>query len=119
MLVRTPGGELGEIVEYLLAIAVKDVRSILVDEHTRIVVMVEGIPADVGTLIDDEHAPAKLAGKTLRDDTAGKPGADDQVVEHGVARFSVSQVEADGRVRRLNMRRRDVISRIHRFGARR
>jgi hypothetical protein len=39
------------------------------DEHAVGVVLVEGIAADVRTLVDDENVPAG-GGEALRDDTA-------------------------------------------------
>ena len=84
MLVGPPVGEPRQIPEHFRGIGVEDMRSILVDQNAVLVVIVEGVAADVRPLVADQHALAGMSGQTLGDGGAGKAGADDQVVEHDV-----------------------------------
>ncbi len=56
----------------------EDVRSVLVDEETGVVVVVVGVAGDVGTLLHHEHLRPVLARQPLGQHAAGEPGADNQ-----------------------------------------
>jgi hypothetical protein len=53
-----------------------------VDEDARVVVVVVGVPADVRTPVDDQHAVA-VRPEPLGEDAAGEAGSDDEIVKHG------------------------------------
>ena len=50
-----------------------------------VVVVIEGVAADVRPAVDQEHALARVRGETLGQHAAGEPGAHDQAVEPGPA----------------------------------
>ena len=58
----------------------KDVWAVTMDEDTGLIVVVEGIAADVIAFIDQQDALVGDAGKPFRENAAGKPSADDEVV---------------------------------------
>jgi hypothetical protein len=55
MLVSSPFSKLGEILFDMWRIRVKDVRSIPMHQHPGTVQLVEGIAADMRTLVDDKN----------------------------------------------------------------
>ena len=63
----------------------KDVRPVAVHQDARLVVLVVGVAADMAAPVDQEHAPAGIAGQALGRDAAGEARADDQVIESHVA----------------------------------
>ena len=83
MLIRTPGGELRQVVVDVARIRVEDVRPVLVYEQARFVVVIVGVAADVRPAIADEHLLARVGGEPLGNRCAGEPCADNQVIEHG------------------------------------
>lgn len=76
MLVGQPVGEAGQVVDDALGVGVEDVRAVGVDENAVGVGFVEGVAADVGALVDDQHLLAG-AGEAFGDRAAGEAGADD------------------------------------------
>jgi hypothetical protein len=44
--------------------------------------VIVGVAADVGALVDDQHALAGLAGQPLGQDAAREAGPDDEIIEH-------------------------------------
>ncbi len=59
-------------------------RAVFVDQDAVIVVMVVGIAADMGAAIHNQNFLAGLRGQSLGNDTAGKPGPHNEIVEHDV-----------------------------------
>ena len=55
VLVGTPGGELGQVVEHFLGVGMEDVWSVLVNQDPVVVVVVVGIAAYMRPHITDEH----------------------------------------------------------------
>ena len=70
------------MIEDLLGVGVEDMRAVLVDQEPGFVVAVVGVAADMRAPVDDEDALAALARETLRENAAGKAGADDQPIIH-------------------------------------
>ena len=58
----------------------EDVRAVAVDQHAGRVMLVIRVAADVRAAVDDEDALAAVCRKTLGEDGAGEPCADDQRV---------------------------------------
>ena len=82
MLIGTPLGELGEILEDLGRIGMEDVRSIAMDEDPRVIKRVKGIAGDMRPPVDEQDARTVFAGEALGQDAAGESRANDQEVEH-------------------------------------
>ncbi len=82
MLVAGELGELPHVIPHPLVGGVEEMRAVLVhlDAGLRLGLGV-GVPADMRTLFDDEHALVELAGHALGDRQAEKSGADDEEVE--------------------------------------
>jgi len=51
------------------------------DQQSLVVMPIVGVPANVGSLVDDQHALSQLAGEPFRDDAAGEAGAHHEGVE--------------------------------------
>src|SRR5215203_5794653 len=60
----------------------KDVRPVLMDHHAGFIVIVVGVPADMGTLVADQDALAGMGREPFRHSGAGKAGAYYQIIEH-------------------------------------
>ncbi len=82
MLVRSPVGELREVLIDTLRVRVEDVRPVLVDEHARVVVMVVRVAADVRAAVDEQHLLIELRREPFRRHTAGETCPNDEVIEH-------------------------------------
>src|SRR4051794_29755362 len=84
MLVRSPVGELRQIIEDGLAVRMENVRPVLVDQHAGHIMPVVGVAADMRAPIDEQHLVLALTCQPLGDDTAGEPGADHEPIIHAV-----------------------------------
>jgi hypothetical protein len=82
MLVRPPFGERGQIVEHHFGIGVKDMRTVLVDQHAGIVVPVVSVATDMVAPIDKQHAIAAQARQPFGQNASGEPRTGDQPVKH-------------------------------------
>ena len=60
----------------------EDVRPILMNEQTRLVLTIVGISADMGSTVDEQNALPPLARNALRENASSKSRADDQPVKH-------------------------------------
>ena len=85
VLVRSPAGEARQIGGDVRSVGVKDVRPVAVHEDAVVVVVVEGVAADVRPAVDQQHALARAHGETFGQHAAGEAGAHDQAVEPGAA----------------------------------
>jgi len=65
MLIGSPLRELGEILEDLERICVKDVGTIFMNKYTIVIIVVVGIPPDMGALLDNEYFLVSLTCKSL------------------------------------------------------
>jgi hypothetical protein len=55
-----------------------------VDQDTVVVILVEGISADVGALVDDERASPELGRGAFGESESGETGSNDEEIElHG------------------------------------
>lgn len=68
-------------VEGALVVRVEDVRPVAVHEHAGLVELVVHVAADMGALLDDEHARASALGQLARGHGAGEPAAHHHRVE--------------------------------------
>jgi hypothetical protein len=73
--VGTPEGEFREIVENVSRIRVKDVGTVFVDQQSRLIVMIVGIPPDVGPPIYDHYFLPEVSGHALGYHSAREPGS--------------------------------------------
>ena len=81
VLVRPPAGEARQIGGDVRRVGVKDVRPVAVHENAVIVVMVEGVAADMRPAIDQQHPLARACGETFGQHAAREAAPDDQIVE--------------------------------------
>ena len=81
VLVVAPLGEAAHVVEGALVVRVEDVRPVAVHEHAGLVELVVHVAADMGALLDDEHARASALGQFARGHGAGEPAAHHHRVE--------------------------------------
>ena len=83
-------------------VGVKDVRPVAVHEDAVVVVVVEGVAADVRPAVDQQHPLARACGETFGKHAAREAGPDDQIVKAGAAgeeraaRRAVSNPVRDG-----------------------
>lgn len=82
MLIGSPIGELREIVKDILAVAVKNMRTIAMYEDPGVIVMIEGIARDVWSLVHDKHPGVILGSQTLGENAPCETRANNEVVEH-------------------------------------
>jgi hypothetical protein len=86
MLVTAPCGKARQVIENLWRIGVENVRAVFVHENAGRVVMIECISTDVVASIANEHGLPQTACETFSENTAGKPSADDKIIEHVLTR---------------------------------
>src|SRR4051794_5657074 len=84
MLIRPPGGEPRQVLVDVARVGVEDVRAVLVDQHTGLVIVIVGVAGDVRALVADQYRLAGMGREALRDCGPGKAGADDEIIEHGI-----------------------------------
>ena len=82
MLVRPPLCELRQVIENGCAVGVEDVRAVLVNEDSGLVISVVGIAADMMPAIDHKHLFVTLARKPFGNNAPGETGADDEPIKH-------------------------------------
>ena len=100
-------------------VGVEDVRPVAVHEDAVVVVVVEGIAADVRAAVDQQHAHPGARRETLGEHAASEAGAHDQVVEAGAAGEKRAAWPAVGRAVRDGARLGGRHGRRARLGARR
>lgn len=81
MLILTPLGKVGEVIHDALRIGVEDVRTITMDQHAGVVMKIVGVAADMRAAVDHQRSLAETGGQPFGQHAAGKPGADDEVIE--------------------------------------
>jgi hypothetical protein len=72
-----PLGELAQIIDDSRRIGAEIMRTIIVQEHARFVVMIVGISADVIAAVDDEAGLIELGGDPLGQNRPGKTRSHD------------------------------------------
>ena len=82
MLIRAPVRESRQIAKDLGRVRVKDVRPVAVNQNAVLIVIIEGVPADMRTLVADEYSLPGVTCETLRDRCTGEAATDNQVIEH-------------------------------------
>src|SRR3954467_1210823 len=65
-------------------------RPVLVHQQAIVVVVVVGVPTDVGPLVHEQHFFAADLCQALGNHAAGKPGTDNQVIKHLFSCFEKS-----------------------------
>jgi hypothetical protein len=96
VLILSPLGEPGQVLEHLAAVGMEDVRPVLMNEHTSVVIVVEGVAPDVIAFVDDQNFFAGIVRQPLRHDAAGEAGSNDEIVKHPChPRTSQLSVKAD------------------------
>ncbi len=60
----------------------EDMRPVLVDKETFVVIAVVGVPAYMVSLVDDQNAIAALRRETFGQHASREAGADDKPVKH-------------------------------------
>src|SRR5690349_22605416 len=68
VLVGSPFGELGQVIENFGGIGVKDMWTVAMNQNTGVVQAVVGVTADVVSSVDDEYRLIELSRHSLRDD---------------------------------------------------
>ena len=86
MFVGSPFGEPRKVLEDLIAVGMKDMGTILVDQDPRCVISVIGVTAHMWSPVDKEHTLIAACRIALRKNRAGETGADDSQVEGLYAR---------------------------------
>jgi hypothetical protein len=82
MLIGTPLGELGEVLDDLGRIGMEDVWTIPMDENPRVIKRIKRIAGDMRPPVDEQDASTIFAGEALGQHAAGESRANDQEVEH-------------------------------------
>lgn len=75
-------GKVRQILKYIAGIGMKDVRSVLVYENARLVVVIVGIPPNVRSRVNDQNLLPQLTRKPFSEDAPSEPRTDNQVIEH-------------------------------------
>ena len=72
-----PLGELREVLDNARRISAEVMRPVLMNEYSRLIILILGIAADMPPLLDDGAAGADLSREPLGKGEAGEAGTDD------------------------------------------
>ena len=77
-------------------VGVEDMRPVAMHENAFVVVVVEGVAADVRPPIDQQHPLACARGETFGEHAAREAGADDQIVKARAAKRAAGCAVGNG-----------------------
>ena len=91
-----PAGEARQIGGDVRSVGVEDMRPVAMHENAVVVVVVEGVAADVRPSIDQQHPLACARGETFGEHAAREAGADDQIVKARAAKRAAGRAVGNG-----------------------